>query len=136
VDVVTRLLLLRRVTRAAPARRSARAQAPAVAPVVITSSTNRTLLPRTASAARTAVVATRVWFRRLSRAETDSYLASGEPFDKAGAYAIQGLVSKFVERIDGCYANVAGPAGRACIFPLDFRRPRAIVSSLDISDAD
>jgi septum formation protein len=51
---------------------------------------------------------TAVWFRELSAAEIDEYVASGEPADKAGAYAIQGLASKFVERIDGCYFNVMG----------------------------
>jgi len=51
---------------------------------------------------------TRVWFRRLSRAEIASYVASGEPMGKAGAYAIQGLASKFVTRIEGCYFNVVG----------------------------
>ncbi len=51
---------------------------------------------------------TRVRFAELSRAEIESYVASGEPMDKAGAYAIQGLASKFVERIDGCYFNVMG----------------------------
>jgi len=51
---------------------------------------------------------TRVWFTALSRAEIDEYVASGEPFDKAGGYAIQGLASKFIERIDGCYFNVVG----------------------------
>jgi len=35
-------------------------------------------------------------------------VASGEPTDKAGAYAIQGLASKFIERIDGSYSNVVG----------------------------
>jgi len=35
-------------------------------------------------------------------------VGSGEPFDKAGAYAIQGLASKFVTRISGCYFNVVG----------------------------
>jgi septum formation protein len=57
---------------------------------------------------RTQAVETRVWFRRLSRAEIADYVASGEPMDKAGAYAIQGLASKFVERIEGCYWNVMG----------------------------
>ena len=51
---------------------------------------------------------TRVWFTALSRNEIDKYVASGEPFDKAGGYAIQGLASKFIERIDGCYFNVVG----------------------------
>ncbi len=62
----------------------------------------------TPDGSRTEVVETRVWFRRLTRAEIAAYVASGEPFDKAGAYAIQGLASKFVERIDGCYYNVVG----------------------------
>jgi len=51
---------------------------------------------------------TRVWFTVLSAAEIAEYVASGEPSDKAGAYAIQGLAAKFVERIDGCYFNVMG----------------------------
>ncbi len=59
-------------------------------------------------APRLDVAETRVWFRRLSRAEIRDYVASGEPLDKAGAYAIQGLASKFVERIDGCFFNVVG----------------------------
>jgi septum formation protein len=62
----------------------------------------------TPDGSRSEVVQTRVWFRRLTRAEIAAYIASGEPFDKAGAYAIQGLASKFVERIDGCYFNVVG----------------------------
>lgn len=51
---------------------------------------------------------TRVWFAPLSDAEIAEYVATGEPMDKAGAYAIQGLGSKFVERIDGSYDNVVG----------------------------
>jgi septum formation protein len=52
--------------------------------------------------------ATKVWFAALSDREIDEYIASGEPRDKAGAYAIQGLASKFIERIDGSYSNVVG----------------------------
>ena len=52
--------------------------------------------------------ATRVRFAPLTDAEIDAYVDSGEPMDKAGAYAIQGLASKFVERVDGCYFNVIG----------------------------
>ena len=51
---------------------------------------------------------TRVWFAALSDPEIAAYAASGEPMDKAGAYGIQGLASKFVEHIDGCYFNVMG----------------------------
>jgi septum formation protein len=51
---------------------------------------------------------TSVWFAPLSRQEIAGYAASGEPMDKAGAYAIQGLASKFVRRIEGCYFNVMG----------------------------
>ena len=51
---------------------------------------------------------TRVWMRALSPAEIDWYVASGEPMDKAGGYAIQGLASRFIPRIDGSYSNVVG----------------------------
>jgi nucleoside triphosphate pyrophosphatase len=51
---------------------------------------------------------TQVRFARMSEAEIEEYAASGEPMGKAGAYAIQGLASKFVEHIDGCYFNVMG----------------------------
>ncbi len=50
----------------------------------------------------------RVWFLHLSPAEIAAYIASGEPWDKAGGYGIQGLASKFVDRIEGCYYNVMG----------------------------
>ena len=51
---------------------------------------------------------TSVWFARMSEAEVSQYVGSGEPRDKAGAYGIQGLASKFVERIEGSYTNVVG----------------------------
>ena len=51
---------------------------------------------------------TRVSFVALDEREIAEYVASGEPMDKAGAYAIQGLASKFVDRIEGCYFNVMG----------------------------
>jgi septum formation protein len=51
---------------------------------------------------------TLVRFVSLTDDEIDRYVASGEPMDKAGAYAIQGLASKFVDRIEGCYFNVMG----------------------------
>jgi septum formation protein len=53
-------------------------------------------------------VATAVWFAPLSDAEIDEYIATGEPMDKAGAYGIQGVASRFIERIEGCYFNVMG----------------------------
>jgi len=52
--------------------------------------------------------ATRVRFAPLTDAEIEAYAATEEPLDKAGAYAIQGLASKFVERVEGCYFNVIG----------------------------
>ncbi len=56
----------------------------------------------------THVETTRVTFAVLSENEIESYIASGEPFDKAGAYGIQGLAGKYVTRIEGCYFNVMG----------------------------
>ncbi|MGH9862870.1 MAG: Maf family protein [Candidatus Acidiferrales bacterium] len=51
---------------------------------------------------------TRVFFRPLTRQEISDYIASGEPLDKAGAYAIQGRAGRFVTRVEGCYFNVVG----------------------------
>ena len=56
----------------------------------------------------TAVSATNVYFRDISRDEALAYWQSGEPRDKAGAYAIQGLGGVFVERIEGSYSGVVG----------------------------
>jgi len=49
-----------------------------------------------------------VWFRELSDAEVRRYCASGEPLDKAGAYAIQGRAGAFVTRIAGSYSGIMG----------------------------
>jgi septum formation protein len=51
---------------------------------------------------------TSVWFARMTSSEIEAYVASGEPMDKAGGYAIQGLASKFITKIEGCYFNVVG----------------------------
>lgn len=51
---------------------------------------------------------TQVRMLGLDAREIEDCVASGEPMDKAGAYAIQGLASKFVDRIEGCYFNVMG----------------------------
>lgn len=51
---------------------------------------------------------TQVWFAELGEEEIAEYVAGGEPRDKAGAYAIQGVASRFIERIDGGYSNVVG----------------------------
>lgn len=53
-------------------------------------------------------VSTAVWFAPLTRDEIESYVASGEPMDKAGAYGIQGIASRFIDRIEGSYTNVVG----------------------------
>ena len=53
-------------------------------------------------------VTTDVTFKRVSAKEIEWYIASGEPFDKAGAYGIQGLGAFLVKRINGSYTNVVG----------------------------
>jgi septum formation protein len=57
---------------------------------------------------QTLVARTTVEFAPLTPEEIDWYVASGEPMDKAGGYAIQGLASRFVTRIHGSYSNVVG----------------------------
>ncbi|HET7750016.1 MAG TPA: Maf family protein [Terriglobales bacterium] len=51
---------------------------------------------------------TRVWMTELSEDDIRDYIATGEPLDKAGAYAIQGRASRWIPRIEGCYFNVVG----------------------------
>jgi septum formation protein len=51
---------------------------------------------------------TAVWFAQMTAEEIQWYVDSGEPMDKAGAYGIQGLASRFIVRIEGEYSNVVG----------------------------
>ena len=50
----------------------------------------------------------RVWFRMLNAGEIRRYVATGEPGDKAGGYAVQGLAAAFITRIDGSYSGIMG----------------------------
>ncbi len=64
---------------------------------------------------RAFVEITNVHFATLSADEITYYLATGEPHDKAGSYAIQGYAGRFIPRIEGCYFNVVGlPLARLC----------------------
>ncbi len=72
------------------------------------------------------VETTAVWFLPLTKNDIDSYVASGECRDKAGAYAIQGVASRFIPRIDGSYSNVVGlPVATVAELLTEFRQ-RAI----------
>ncbi len=51
---------------------------------------------------------TRVWFKKLTEQEIEGYIATGEPFGKAGAYAIQGIGAFMIPAIEGSYSNVVG----------------------------
>lgn len=62
----------------------------------------------TAERERSFYVTTDVWIRELADYEIRTYIDTGEPFDKAGGYAIQGIGGAFVESISGCYYNVVG----------------------------
>lgn len=64
---------------------------------------------------RSFVEITQVHFGALSDEELTRYLATEEPFDKAGSYAIQGRAGRYIPRIEGCYFNVVGlPLARLC----------------------
>lgn len=63
---------------------------------------------RTAEGTATALSETKVWFREIDPDEALAYWQSGEPCDKAGAYAIQGRGGVFVKRISGSYSGVVG----------------------------
>jgi septum formation protein len=57
---------------------------------------------------QSAVDTTRVWFDTMTDEDISWYIATGEPVDRAGAYAIQGFASRFIPRIEGSYSNVVG----------------------------
>jgi septum formation protein len=59
-------------------------------------------------AMQSAVEKTAVTLAPLDESEIEDYVASGEPFDKAGGYAIQGRAGRYISRIEGCYFNVVG----------------------------
>jgi septum formation protein len=61
-----------------------------------------------AAGVRSAVDTTRVWFAAMTDEDISWYVATGEPVDRAGAYAIQGFASRFIPRIEGSYSNVVG----------------------------
>ena len=63
---------------------------------------------RRGTSVRSAVAATTVTMRAITPDEIATYIASGEPMDKAGAYGLQGIGGRFVERIDGSHHNVVG----------------------------
>lgn len=86
----------------------------AVAKHMLTQLSGRSHLVHTGICLRTSrrvlvdICTTEVWFHALTEGEIEEYTRSGETWDKAGAYAIQGCASRFVEKINGCYHNVVG----------------------------
>jgi len=66
------------------------------------------LLDPSGGVARSEEVSTRVKVRNLSEQEIEAYIATGEPFGKAGSYAIQGIGAFMIERVEGSYTNVVG----------------------------
>src|SRR6202047_3015269 len=64
---------------------------------------------------RSFVETTHVYFSPITEEEITRYRATGDPFDKAGSYAIQGRAGRYVPRIEGCYFNIVGlPLARLC----------------------
>jgi nucleoside triphosphate pyrophosphatase len=70
--------------------------------------TGLAVMPLSGLDSHIAVETTRVTFTRLTEREIEEYIATGEPFGKAGAYAVQDQGGKFISRIEGCYFNVMG----------------------------
>ncbi len=51
---------------------------------------------------------TAVYMKKMTDEEIEEYITTGEPMDKAGSYAVQGIGSKFIEKIEGSYSSVVG----------------------------
>jgi len=79
----------------------------------------------------TRVVRSSVWIRKLSREAIRAYIATGEPMDKAGSYAAQGIGMTFIERISGSYTNVVGLPMAQLIADLELRFGFPVYSKLD-----
>jgi septum formation protein len=69
---------------------------------------------------------TTVTFSEMTEQEIEDYIATGEPMDKAGAYGIQGIASRWAMRLEGCYFNVVGLP-----VPLVYRMLREVGANLD-----
>jgi septum formation protein len=70
-----------------------------------------------------------VHFQQISEQEILDYVATAEPLDKAGAYAIQGIASRWIPRIEGCYFNVVGLPVPLVYRMLRERAPQAVTRS-------
>ncbi len=70
--------------------------------------TGVSLVRRSARVSSTQTEMTRVFFREMTDAEINAYIATGEPMDKAGAYGYQGRAGMYIERIEGDFFNVVG----------------------------
>ncbi len=70
--------------------------------------TGVTLIDAASGVGQNGVSVTKVWMKKMREKDIAAYVASGEPFDKAGSYGIQGKAALFVEKIEGCYFNVVG----------------------------
>ncbi|MBI5076438.1 MAG: septum formation inhibitor Maf [Nitrospirae bacterium] len=70
--------------------------------------TGYTVLDTSNGKKSSSAVETKVWFRKMANEELHAYVETGEPLDKAGAYAIQGIGSLIVKKIEGDYFNVIG----------------------------